>query len=223
MALNPYAHDQIPVKIMHKPIFVTLLFLCCCAGAVCENFDDAYTVITPAQTAPATGEIMVLEIFWYGCPHCYDFEPYLRQWLKNKPANVTFLLMPGILNNTWVPHAKAFYTAEKLGILEKIHQPLFDAIHKDQLNIYTDDAIREFFIGFGVDGEEFSAIYNSKEVWEKILQAHKLQQNIRITGVPSVIINGKYLSSPSMARSYDNMLKVMDYLVDKEGGKSLKP
>ena len=139
---------------MNKFIFVAMLVLCCSPMGYAQSFDDAYTAITPAQPTQTAGKIEVLEIFWYGCPHCYAFEPYLQQWLSRKPDNVEFRLMPGILNNNWVPHAKAYYVAEKLGILDKIHQQLFDAIHKDKRNIFSDDDVKEFFIEQGVDGKK---------------------------------------------------------------------
>lgn len=208
---------------MNKSLIVTLLLLCCCSLVYSESFENAYTVITPAQPTQSADKIEVLEIFWYGCPHCYAFEPYLRQWLANKSATVEFRQVPGILGNNWVPHAKAYYVAEALGILDKVHQPLFDAIHKDKRNIYTDDDIRAFFIGLGVDEARFSEIYNSQELLNKLRQAYELQQKYRITGVPTVIINGKYLTSPSMAGSHEQTLKVMDYLVDKELAESPKP
>ena len=208
---------------MNKFIFVAMLVLCCSPMGYAQSFDDAYTAITPAQPTQTAGKIEVLEIFWYGCPHCYAFEPYLQQWLSRKPDNVEFRLMPGILNNNWVPHAKAYYVAEKLGILDKIHQQLFDAIHKDKRNIFSDDDVKEFFIKQGVDGNKFSEIYDSKELLEKLRQAFELQRGYQVNGVPAVIINGKYHTSPSMARSYDNLLKVMDYLVDKESEGSQDP
>ena len=208
---------------MNKSVVVALFILCCSHMVFSQNFVDSYAVITPAQPTQSADKIEVLEIFWYGCPHCYAFDPYLQQWLSRKPDNVEFRLMPGILNNSWVPHAKAYYTAVKLGILDKIHHQLFDAIHKDHRNIYSDDDVKKFFIEQGVDGDKFSEVYDSKEVLEQLRHAFELQQKCRITGVPSVIINGKYQTSPSMAHSHDNVLKVLDYLVDKERKRSPDP
>lgn len=196
---------------------LSILFILACSVTVtAQSIENFYTDISPVQPTQTGDNVEVLEIFWYGCPHCYAFEPYIQQWLKTKPGNVEFRLMPGILNENWIPHAKAYYTAVKLGVLDKIHHPLFTAIHKNRRKIYDDNAIKAFFIEQGVDGKEFSRIYNSSEIELIVRDAINIQRNYRISGVPSVIINGKYRTSPSMARSYDNLLKVMDYLVDKE-------
>jgi len=208
---------------MKKSLILVLLLLGNSSLLYCQNFDNAYSVITPPLPTETNNKIEVLEIFWYGCPHCYAFEPYLRQWLSKKPADVEFHRVPGILGNNWVPHAKAYYIAEKLGILDKMHQRLFDAIHKDRQSIFSDDEIKAFFIAEGVDEAKFNEIYDSKELLEKLRKAFELQQKARITGVPSVIINGKYQTSPTLAGSHENTLKVLDYLVDKEREGSRAP
>ena len=179
--------------------------------------EDGYQEIRPAQpTQVPAGKIEVVEMFWYGCPHCYHFEPYIEKWLKTKPDDVVFRRVPAALNKSWLPHAKAYFTAEKLGILDKIHRPLFDAIHKDRRPIFTEDQLRDFFKEFGVDPDEFTKIYNSDEVETKTKQAFFLARGYRVTGVPSMIINGKYLTSGTLTGSYENMLKVVDNLIKKE-------
>lgn len=208
---------------MKKSLILALLLLGYSAVLFCQNFDNAYSVITPPLATETNSKIEVLEIFWYGCPHCYAFEPYLRQWLSKKPTDVEFRLIPGILGNNWVPHAKAYYIAEKLGILGKLHQRLFDAIHKDKRSVFSDDEIKAFFIEAGVDEAKFNEIYNSNELLEKLRKAFELEQKARITGVPTLIINGKYQTSPTMAGSHENTLKVLDYLVDKEREGSREP
>ena len=108
------------------------------------NAADGYNVISPPQPTHTGKKIEVLEVFWYACPHCYDFEPYVKEWLQNKPDDVEFRRMPGIFRKNWIPHAKAYFTAEKLGVLDTIHTPLFDAIHKQRKKIHDDDAIKKF-------------------------------------------------------------------------------
>ncbi len=178
--------------------------------------EDAYKLIIPAQPTQTDGKIEVLEVFWYGCPHCYHFEPFVTEWLKTKPDDVDFRRMPGIFNKNWVPHAKAYFTAEKLGVLDRIHSQLFDALHKDRKRIFTESELKDFFVSQGIDGDEFTRIYNSSEVETKFKQAFIMGQRYKITGVPAVIVNGKYMTSGSMAGSYENLLKTIDQLVDKE-------
>jgi protein dithiol oxidoreductase (disulfide-forming) len=178
--------------------------------------EDGYTTITPAQPTQTGDKIEVLEIFWYACPHCYDFEPFVHRWLENKAENVVFRRMPGIFRKSWIPHAKAYFTAKKLGILDDIHRPIFDAIHKDKKKIHDDAAFKKFFIKHGVDKAEFVKIYESDEVDTKVKQAFVMGQRYKVTGVPAVIVNGKYMVSGTTAGSFSNMLKVIDTLVDKE-------
>ncbi len=177
---------------------------------------DGYTIISPAQPTQTGDKIEVLEIFWYACPHCYDFEPYIHEWLNNKPEDVTFRRMPGVFRKSWIPHAKAFFTAEKLGILDDIHTPLFKAIHREKKKIHDDASIKKFFLKRGVDKGEFKKIYHSEEIDTKVKQAFVMGQRYKVTGVPAIIVNGKYMVSGSTAGSLENVLKVIDSLVDKE-------
>lgn len=177
---------------------------------------DGYNVISPAQLTQTGDKIEVLEVFWYACPHCYDFEPHIKEWLQNKPDGVEFRRMPGIFRKNWIPHAKAFYTAEKLGVLDKIHGPLFDAIHKQRKKIHDDDDIEKFFVQHGVDRDEFVKVYESDEIDTKVKQAFVMGQRYKITGVPAIIVNGKYMVSGSTAGSFENVLKITNTLVDKE-------
>ena len=200
-------------------IILSAFLLFFITNAFADSVDDYYQQIRPAQPTQAPeGKIEVAEVFWYGCPHCYAFEPILESWLKTKPDDVVFRRIPGVLNKNWVPHAKAYFTAEKLGILEKIHKPLFDAIHKERRRIFTEDQLRDFFEEQGVDPDEFNKIYHSDEVETKTKQAFFLARGYRLTGVPSVVVNGKYLTSGSLAGSYENLLKVVNYLIEKERG-----
>lgn len=184
------------------------------AGYVQAN--DGYVTISPPQPTQTGNKIEVVEIFWYGCPHCYDFEPYIEKWLETKPGDVEFRRMPGIFRKSWIPHAKAFYTAEKMGVMDKIHHPLFEALHKYRKKVYDDDAIEEFFEDQGIDSSDFSKIYESEEVDTKVKQAFIMGQRYKITGTPAVVVNGKYMVSGSTAGSFSNVLKIIDQLVAKE-------
>ncbi len=194
-----------------------IVFLISFTGAgTADSFEQSYKNIRPAQPTQTEDKIEVVEVFWYGCPHCYDFEPYLDQWLATKPDDVEFRRMPGIFNKSWIPHAKTYFTAIKMGVLEKIHHPLFAALHKKKERLYTEQALQEFVTRRGVDSSEFTKIYHSNEIETKIKQAFVMGQRYGVTGVPAVVINGKYLTNGTMARSYDNLLKVIDKLVDRE-------
>jgi len=178
--------------------------------------EDRYTTLSPAQPTQTGDKIEVVEIFWYGCPHCYSFEPFLEEWLKNKPEDVELIRLPGVLNQSWIPHAKAYYTALKLDVLNKIHRPLFDAIHKDRQPLSTEAALRSFFVSRGVDADDFTRVYNSSEIDTKIRQAYFLARDYRLTGVPSIVVNGKYVTTPTQAGSYEGLIRVMAALIDAE-------
>ena len=171
---------------------------------------------TPQPTDVADGKIEVVEVFWYGCPHCYDFEPFLEDWLKNKPEDVEFKRMPGIFRESWVPHARAYYTALELGVLDAVHPAIFDAIHKKRQKLSSQSELRKLFAENGVDEDAFDNVYESEAVTDKVKRSLLMGRRYQIRGVPSIVVNGKYLTGASIAGSFENMLKATDQLVDKE-------
>lgn len=194
--------------------FSLFLFLLVSGQAIADG--QGYVTISPAQPTQTGDKIEVLEVFWYACPHCFDFEPHISKWLESKPDDVEFRRMPGIFRKNWIPHAKAYFTAKKLGVLDKIHTPLFDAIHKQKKNIHDDDDFEDFFIKHGVDDDAFTKAYESDEVETMVKQAYVMGQRYKLTGVPAVIVNGKYMVSGSTAGSFENVLTVIDQLIEKE-------
>lgn len=181
-----------------------------------DSIEGKYTEIKPALPTQTGDKIEVIEVFWYGCPHCYSFEPYIEEWLVDLPEDVEFIRVPGVLNQGWIPHAKAYYTAEKLGVLDKTHRALFDALHKEKRQLFNEDAMAAFFAEHGVSPADFSRVFNSKEIDTKIRQAYFLARDYKLTGVPSIVVNGKYMVSASAIRTFEEMLGVTNALIDKE-------
>lgn len=181
-----------------------------------QDVTGLYKELATAQPTRTGDKIEVVEVFWYGCPHCYYFEPVIEKWLEEKAEYIEFIRMPGILGKNWLPHARAFYAAEKLGILEEIHEPLFDAIHKDKRKILDEKSLRAFFSEHGVSGADFDQAYNSREVEDKVRAAFSAGKNYALTGVPAIIINGKYTTSASMAGSFEKIIAVINTLAAKE-------
>lgn len=175
-----------------------------------------YKEIRPAQPTRSSDKVEVLEVFFYGCIHCYNLEPFVKQWLENKPANVEFYRMPVVFRDDYKPLAQAYYTAEKLGVLDKIHEQLFSAIHKDQRQLFTEGPLKEFFIEQGVDGDEFTRIFNSTEITTKVRQAEVMGRRYMIASIPTVIVNGKYLTSPAQALGQKELFEVIEQLVEME-------
>ena len=188
-------------------------------GAEPRSIDEGieYRLIEPPLPVDVpAGKVLVTEQFWYGCPHCYHFEPKLQEWLKKQGDRVVFERRPSTLNPGWGVHAKAYYTAEILGVLDKIHEPLFDAIHKEHRKLNTEDDLAKFFTEHGVDEAEFRKVFNSFFVRTKLARDKALTENCCASGVPNIIINGKYFTDASYGGGLDGLLQVMDHLVDKE-------
>ena len=180
-----------------------------------------YKLIKPPQATTTGDKVEVVELFWYGCPHCYSFEPFVKKWLPNKPANVEFVRLPAVLNPRWEVHARAFYTAQALGVEDKIHTALFDAMHKDKKRFNDEAALADFFVEQGVDREAFKKTFDSFSVVTKVNRARALTRRYGISGVPSVVINGKYRTSAQDAGSYPNILKVVDFLAAREANQEV--
>jgi thiol:disulfide interchange protein DsbA len=207
-----------------------LMILCYCVAmlsfnalaeeAVKEAFEEGkhYTLITPEQPAPLEGKVEVLEAFWFGCPHCYEFEPFVERWLAAKAPDVEFVRLPVSFRESWMVHAKAYYAAEALGVKDKISKPLFDAMHKEKRKLDDEASLADFFAEQGVDKQKFIDAYNSFGVNGKVQQAMKLVEKFGIDGVPAVIVNRKYKTSGNLAGNYENLLKIVDFLVNKERG-----
>lgn len=176
-----------------------------------------YVVLpTPAPTQDPD-KIEIAELFWYGCPHCYHFEPHLKGWLKRKPSKVNFIRIPAIFNSPeWQLHATAFYTAEALGKGEQIHTPMFDAIHQKNRPLRNRQQLMEFFAEQGVSSEDFNNTFDSFAVQAKVQRAADLTRKYEVSGVPTVIVNGKYRTDGPMATSYENLVKIIDHLVRQE-------
>ena len=203
--------------IMKKSLLIfTFLFMV--SGIACAaSFEEGkhYKRVDMPKTIEGNN-IEVLEFFWYGCPHCYSFEPHVSKWEKSKPANVEFMRIPATFQPLWLLHARAYYALEMLGVGEKIHPKFFSEIHNKKNYMKTLDALTVFVEKQGVNRSEFVDAMNSFTVENKVRKARRLVDDYKLSGVPSVTINGKYLISASMAGSYDNMIKIMNYLIEKE-------
>jgi thiol:disulfide interchange protein DsbA len=173
-----------------------------------------YKLINPAQpTSSPPDQVEVAEFFMYTCPHCYNFEPYVQAYLARKPAYVNFVRVPVIFNPTAELHARAYYAEEVMDILDKTHNAMFKEIHVKHDMLGSEDAIVDFFISQGIDGPEFRKTFRSFPVETKLRQGATMARRFQITGVPTVVVNGKYVTGGSMAGSYETLMEVIDELV----------
>ena len=154
----------------------------------------------------------VTEYFWYGCPGCYQFQPFITAWHDNLPDNIRFLRMPAVWNETTRLHAQMYYVAEALG-LEGIHNKIFDAFHKQNKRFATVKEIKRFFISQGINGEHFDRVFNSFGVTHSLQQAQAKARKLGTRGTPELIINDRYRITTRTAGSFNRMLMISDYLL----------
>jgi thiol:disulfide interchange protein DsbA len=175
-----------------------------------------YDVISPAIRTADPEKIEAVEFFWYGCGHCYNFEPVLAQWKKTLDEDVSFRGIPAMWGGAMEQHAKAYYAARALGVAEKMDQVIFQALNVDRKQLRSDKEIAELFVQNGVAEEDFFKAYNSFGVSSQVRQADATARAAKITGTPAMMVNGKYLIGPRKAGSTANMLKIADFLIEKE-------
>lgn len=177
---------------------------------------DGYEMVTPPQPTTTKDKVEVVELFWYGCPHCYRLEPYVKRWLKKKPANVKFVRMPGMFRPSWEIHGRAYYAAEILGVVDKVHEPMFEAIHEQKRRLNNEAAIMALFKQHGVSEKDFKRVFRSFAVETKLRRAKDMGRRYGIKGVPAIIVNGKYRTSPQEAGGNAKIFRVVNKLIKQE-------
>jgi len=176
-----------------------------------------YLRLSPTQpTSSNPDQVEVCEVFWYGCPHCFEFDPALERWRAQAPDYVNFVRVPAVWNPTLQIHARAFYTAEALGKGEQMHSEFFREIHERRNSLDTEEKLQEFFGRFGVDAATFKAAFDSFEVQAKLQRADELNRRYRIGSVPTIVVNGKYTTDGPSAGSYEDLLALVDELAAAE-------
>ena len=183
-----------------------------------------YRELATALPTDSPGKIEVVEFFWYGCPHCYTFEPVITPWVKKLPKDVHFRRIPAMFNEEWAKGGRAYYALEAIGELEHLHKALFDAVHTDsKLRVADEAALTEWLGKQGVDTKKFAAAYRSFSVEGKLKRAAQLTQAYKIEGVPTMAVNGKYVVVTDNIKSFEHLLEITDFLIDKSrksGGKA---
>ena len=190
--------------------------------ATSERFKEGtnYRKIVPAQpTNVAPGKVEVVEVFWYGCGHCFGLDPAIESWRnKGKPAYVEFARVPAMWNDQLRMHARLFYTAEALGKLDALHSTIFREMHVNNNPMTTVESMMAFFKKHGVSPEEFQKAFASFAVESKLQRADFLNRRYQIQSVPAVIVNGKYVTEVSMAGGEPQLFQVIDELAAHEHG-----
>jgi thiol:disulfide interchange protein DsbA len=169
--------------------------------------------LIPQQPVPPGPRVEVIEFFWYGCPHCYQLQGPLEAWLKQKPEDVDFKRIPAIFRDSWAAHARVFYALESLGELGRLHQAVFRALHVDRENPGNAETSAEWAARNGIDRTRWLAAYNSPEVDRKVEQARVATRTYAIQGTPSLVVDGRYVTSSGMSETYQGVVTIMDDLV----------
>ena len=199
-----------------KKILLTLLMflsfpLLAAEPQIGTNFEKTVQVM-PTDNK---NKIEVMELFWYGCIHCYQMDPMLNEWAKKLPKDVYFKRVPAIPRPEWAPMARAFYAMETLGVSEKLHTAIFDAVHKEKtLNPADEKAILEWVtLKSGLDRKKVEEAFNSFSMNATLNRAAQMFKAAGATGVPSLVIDGKYITSSTMAGGNNEALKITDDII----------
>jgi len=190
----------------------------CPAGAAAQEktFVEGghYELLREAQPVQTGDKIEVVEMFWYQCPHCYRLEPFITQWLQNKPDNAAFVPIPAVLGPRWAFSARMFYALEALGLEQNLHAKVFTAIHSARRPLENFKQFADWAAENGAKRSEIQAAFNSFAVNNKVNFAEVMTRRYGLTGVPAIIVDGRYRTSVSLAGSHQELLEVIDYLVE---------
>ena len=199
-------------KLLSALLFLASFQLLAADPQIGKEFDKTLQIIPTDNPS----KIQVTEVFWYGCIHCYQMDPLLNDWVKKLPADVTFRRMPGLPQPTWAPMAKAFYAMEELKLTDKLHGALFDAINKEKSLNPTNEAAAIDWITkkSGLDKAKVEASFKSFSMNSKLNQAAQYFRATGATGVPSLIIDGRFITSSTMAGGNLAALKTADYIIN---------
>ena len=174
-----------------------------------------FEVLNPPQTPEGGGKIEVIEFFWYGCPHCYSVEPAVNNWLKTAPKDVVFRRIPANPSDAWGQMSVMYYTLEAMGLLDKYHHKVFDAFHKEDVNLSNKRLRDEWLAKNGIDVAKYTEMEKSFTVATKVNRARQLTHSYKVDSVPRFFVNGKYYTSVEQAGGPDKMFKLVDQLIER--------
>lgn len=181
-----------------------------------QSIDESTYKPVATQFKVSTGDkIEVAELFWFGCGHCYALEPTLKKWKETKPENVEFVKIPAIFSQRWEFHGKAFYTMQALNVPEEAYDALFHSIHVKRKQINNLRALTALLANYDKTEEQINSAFNSFEVDSKVRAAMKISRQSGATGVPTIVVDGKYQTSQGMTGGVDGLFKTVDLLVEK--------
>ena len=211
------------IQLFKKISQTTLLFVFLIYGALSHAQIERFVagthyqeIANPVNTKDSS-KVEVIEAFWYGCSHCFRFEPLIADWEVNKPDDVDFVRFPALWNGLMKVHAQVYYAAEALNSVNVLHEHIFNAINVERNMLQNEDQIAELFAQHGISQSDFDSAFNSFSVRTKVNQAEKRMSDYGIRSTPNMIVNGKYLvATGENVRTQQEMLEIVDFLVEKE-------
>jgi thiol:disulfide interchange protein DsbA len=183
------------------------------AGPAAAQDPQTFGMLQPPQPTEGGGKVEVVEFFWYGCPHCYALEPSVNAWIKSAPKDVVFKRVPAMSNASWTEAGKIYYTLEGMGLLEQYHQKVFDAMHKDNINLANKRLRDEWLAKNGIDPAKYNDMEKSFSVASKVSRAQQMTAAYKVDSVPRIAVNGKYYTSAEQAGGAAGVFPVVDQLV----------
>ncbi len=180
-----------------------------------EYTEGVEYIEVPQQPVETGAKIEVREFFWYGCPHCYHLEPLLARWHKTLSPKAEFVRTPAIFRDTWGVHARAYFAFQTLGVAQKLDSAMFKAIHEKNRPLDNEASLTAFAVEQGIDEKRFSDAYNSFSMENSLKRVKELQTLYGITSVPTLVVDGRYITSPTLAHGQEEVPKVLDFLIAK--------
>jgi protein dithiol oxidoreductase (disulfide-forming) len=210
--------------LFRRALAVFLLMLVAASAQAQSGLEPGrdYIRLEPQHPVTSGDKIEVIEFFYYGCPVCYELEPKLSRWYFNASGSVALRRVPALASDSWENFAKLFYTLQAMGQLARLNWPVYDNFHFRGLKLNEEPVMADWVAHNGLDKQKFIAIYQSPEIQAKLAQARKMTKDYGIEGVPSIVVDGKFLTSAGMAGSTDKLMQVVGQLVElarKERGK----
>jgi len=174
-----------------------------------------YTVLKTPQPTRDDSKIEVLEFFWYGCPHCDSLHPHVKAWAKDIAQDLDFRYVPAIFRPNWATGAKAFYTLEIMGLLDPLHDKMYQAIHREKVDLNDETILFGWIEKQGIDRKKFEDTFRSFSVQNQLAKSTQMSRQYQLTGVPALVVNGKYLTSAGMNSTAEETINTLKSLIDK--------
>jgi thiol:disulfide interchange protein DsbA len=178
-----------------------------------DLMEDADYRVIPKQQLTDTERIEVVYFFYYGCTWCYQFEPYVADWLKNKPTDVSFRRVPALRNSKWVTLTRTYYTYEALDLLPRLHAVTFRAFHRDDVNLQSEGALFDWVEKHGVERKRFEEVFKSEAITARVMNSRALTNAFEVESTPSVAVDGRYITSSGMTGGVAQLMSVVEALI----------